>query len=154
MQSKRYDSIERQVLPATTGVDSRVIENNENHQVNYHGVRFKGRIIANVDSAGANYGSGYITLMCLPNDFITIPTIRSDNDMLDAQSMIIAVEPWMTVVGVTNNINSYLSGYDFDIVLKTSRNCATGGKIIGQVTNESGLTCTITTLLSMFETTA
>ena len=151
MQSKRYDSIERQVVPAITGVNNRVIENTENHEVNYHGIRFKGRLILDAVQTGINFGSGYITLMCLPNDFITIPTIFADTDMIDAQSMIIACEPWAAIGGTTHDSDG--SFVDFNITPKTSRNCATGAKIIGQVTNESpGIAAVLTALLSTFET--
>ena len=154
MQSKRYDTVERQTVPATTGVFNLVVENTENHQVNYHGVRYKGRIICDFASTGDILQSGYVTLFCLPNDFITIPQIRSDNDQIDAQSMIIATESWMVLGGTTNGHTGFTSVHDFDFSIKTSRNCATGGKIIGQVTNDAGGVISLTAVLSMFETTA
>ena len=43
MQNKRYDAFERQTLNFGGGTGSLIIENEENTEVNYHGIRFKGQ---------------------------------------------------------------------------------------------------------------
>jgi len=152
MQSKRYDENVRATIPQVTGVASLIIENTENHATNFHGIRYQGRVISE-NLAGSNFGSGYITIMCVPVDGVTIPTIQDKNDLIDNNSFLVAVVPYGTfrVAGQDG-----ASGHkDFDIVIKTSRTCAKGGKIIGQVTNTStGVDMIITSTLSMFETTA
>ena len=70
MQSKQFQESVRQTIPQVSGVNTLVIENTENHRVNYHGIRFSGRINSEV-TVGANFGSGYITLMCIPVDGVS-----------------------------------------------------------------------------------
>jgi len=127
-----------------------VIENTENRESNFHGIRFSGRIQA-VDAGGVNFGSGFITLMCIPNDQITIPAILDESTLNDSNSFIIAVKPYQTHEGTADE--TYATTFDFEFAPKTSRNCMKGGKIVGQITNISPVTTmTVTSLLSLFET--
>jgi len=150
---KTYEFTQRQVLP-NPGVNSLVIENTENREENFHGIRFSGRII--VDDTVAGFIDGFITLMCIPNDQIAIPAIQSEAVLNDSNSFIIAVRPWMCVnpaAGTTEN-NEYGSVVDFDFGdIRTSRSCMKGGKIVGQVTVNGGVnSITLTSLLSLFRT--
>ena len=102
--------------------------------------------------ATEEFGSGWITLMCIPPG-ITTPLIDSDVDANNFQQFIIAIEQW-SAFGGGDNGNGAMGCYDFDIVPKTSRNCVKEGKIIGQVVNDSiGIQAILTAVLSTFETT-
>ena len=152
IQNKEFRSTELQTLPPATGVDNIIIENDEQREQNYHGIRFKGRIIAD-DNVTNIYMKGYVTLMCIPNDNITIPAITSAALLEDAQSYIIASELWSMFSGPTQTQNRGASIYDFDFAPKTSRTCSRGGKIVGQVTNESvSVNAVYSGLLSSFGT--
>jgi len=151
VQMKSYEFIERQVIPIN-GVDSRVIEVTDNIEENFHGIRFSGRL--QVDNDVAGFSSGFITLMCIPNDQIAIPAIHSEADLNDSNSFIIAVIPWQATLQSTAN-DRYGACKDWDFAPKTSRNCMKGGKIVGQVTVNTGSVESIilTSLLSLFRTT-
>ncbi len=155
MQNKRYESVERQSLVSGGGINNLVIENEENTTVNFHGIRFKGRIQIDLIDPAYEIGSGWITLLCLPPG-VSTPVIDSDTDANNFQQFIIATEQFMTTGGgtATQNGNGGASCYDFNIVPMTSRNCMKGAKIIGQVVNESlGIIQVLTCVLSSFETT-
>ncbi len=154
MQQKEFEVGIRQALPVATGVDSIIIENGEASKMNFHGIRYKGRIIQD-EIASANFASGFVSLMCIPNDQIAIPSLLTENDLNDSNSFIIAIEAWSTrrEEGTTQATNGFMSTYDFDFTPKTSRSCMRGGKIVGQITNNSPTaTMTVTHLLSTFET--
>jgi len=132
-------------------VNNLIIENQENTSVNYHGMRFEGTIMPE-DTVGAQFGSGYITLMCIPNDGIAIPTLLDKNNLIDFQSFIIAIEPYQTYA--VGNALGATYVHKFSLAPGTSRTCSKGGKIIGQVSNSSpNPDMILTTLLSSFETT-
>ena len=120
--------------------------------MNFHGIRYKGRIIAD-DKSGEQFGSGMVTLMCIPNDQITIPTLLTEADLNDSNSFIIATEAWATLTNENTAPNiGATRQYDFEFAPKTSRSCMRGGKIVGQITNNSPTTTlTVTHLLSTFE---
>ncbi len=102
----------------------------------------------------AQYGSGFITLMCIPNDQITIPTLLTEADLNDSNSFIIGVIPFQMSVRIAASETGlgYSGTYDFEIAPKTSRTCMKGGKIVGQVTNLSPTAdIVVTALLSTFE---
>jgi len=153
MQQKEFEVSIRQGLPVATGVDSLIIENTGLSKLNFHGIRYKGRIIIDV-LASRNFASGFVTLMCIPNDQITIPALLTEADLNDSNSFIIATEAWSGFSDSDANDDfSFNNIYDFDFVPKTSRSCMKGGKIVGQITNNSPVaTITVTHLLSSFET--
>ena len=157
MQNKRYDSLERQTVTSAGGLGTISIENDENTTVNYHGIRFQGRIVSDISDNAAEFGSGWITLMCLPPG-VSTPVIDSSADANSFHQFIIATQQYATHSGGastdTGNGNGAGSIFDFDIVPRTSRNCMKGAKIVGQVVNESvGINMILTDVLSMFETT-
>jgi len=149
VQTKRFDEAELAVIPTGTGINTLVLENNEDHRINFHGIRYQGRIFA--DTADNIYQKGYITLLCVPNDFIPTTGIFNVAVMRDMNEMIIAIIPWSTFSVV--NPGGYASVFDFNIAPKTSRTCSMGGKIVGQVTNTGLGSVTVTALLSLFSTT-
>ncbi len=152
MQNKRYDAFERQTLTTGGGVLNTEVENAENTTVNYHGIRFKGRVTEDMTDATAEFFSGWITLMCIPPG-VTTPLIDSDADANNFQQFIVATEQFSGFGAGTGGISS-AGIYDFDIVPRTSRNCMKGAKIVGQVVNESiGVNVVVTCVLSTFETT-
>ncbi len=153
MQQKEFEDNFRQALPALTGVDSLVIENTGLSKLNFHGIRYKGRIIQDQLST-VQFASGIVTLMCIPNDQIAIPALLTEADLNDSNSFIIATEAWSTFSDTAGaNSPSAALFYDFNFVPLTSRSCMKGGKIVGQITNNSPVaTITVTHLLSTFET--
>ena len=152
MQQKEFEVIYRQVLPQATGVLNQVIENTGLSTLNFHGIRYKGTIMGDQSEAGPAYISGQITLMCIPNDQIAIPTLLTENDLNDSNSFIIATEPYQLVNTNTASLGAPFCK-DFEIVPKTSRSCMRGGKIVGQVTNNgTALDVVVTAQLSSFET--
>ena len=151
MQSKRFEASETITIPTLTGINSLIIENEDEHRINYHGIRFKGRILKD-DVTHNTYQNGYIALLCVPNDFIPITGIFNTSDMEKMNQMIIALEPWSLQSGASGRGDT-TSMYDFDIAPKTSRTCSKGGKIIGQITNEGLGSVVLTTLLTTFSTT-
>ena len=153
MQQKEYEMGIRQTLPVLTGVDSIIIENGEASKMNFHGIRYKGRVQLDPAVGSDQFGSGMVTLMCIPNDQITIPTLLTEADLNDSNSFIIATEAWSAhIQGAPDDQSGYNSCWDFDITPKTSRSCMRGGKIVGQITNTSpGVQAIVTHLLSTFE---
>jgi len=152
MQQKEFEVNIRQGLPLATGVDSLVIENTGLSKLNFHGIRYSGTIIADVLATG-NFGSGFISLMCIPNDQIAIPSLLTEADLNDSNSFIIAVLPWMTLQAASADTDRALARVNFEIAPKTSRSCMKGGKIVAQITNNSPVqTITVTHQLSSFET--
>ncbi len=152
MQNKRYDSVERQVVPAVTGINNLVIENLENTTVNYHGIRYKGRIMFDTLDSTFEFGSGWVSLLCVPPG-VSIPEIDSAADAENFQQFVIATEQFAGAAGstITSGFNTVA---DFDIVVKTSRNCMKGARLIGQLANDSaGISVILTCTLSCFETT-
>ena len=157
MQNKRYNALERQTLAAAGGLGTISIQNGENTEVNYHGIRAKGRVIIDISDANPEFGSGWITLMCLPPG-VAVPLIDSAADAEANQNFIIACEQWSAFGGGAATDPSSGNGgagcYDFDIVPRTSRNCSKDAQITLQVVNESGsIAAILTCLLSTFETT-
>ena len=122
-------------------------------KINFHGIRFKGRIFPDFAEPADQYISGFVSLMCIPNDQITIPTLLTEADLNDSNSFIIAVEAWMIAVqGSAAQQAGAPALYDFDFAPKTSRTCMKGGKLVGQVTvNSPTADAVITTQLSTFE---
>ena len=156
MQNKRYNALERQtVVPAAVGNIS--IINEENTTVNYHGIRFTGRVIIDVNDGATQFGGGWITLMCLPPG-VSTPVIDSSADAEAFQQFIVATEQWFCFGGGsatdTANGNGSAACHDFDIVPMTSRNCMKDAKITGQITNDSAShDAIVSCVLSTFETT-
>ena len=149
---KTYEFTERQVVPVN-GVNSLVIEVTDNLQENFHGIRFCGRLIIDDDVVGLS--SGFVTLMCIPNDQIAIPALHTEAELNDSNSFIIATVPWMTYMAGVSTADRYGGVFDFDFAPKTSRSCMKGGKIVGQVTCNTGSveSVIVTSLLSVFRTT-
>jgi len=151
MQQKEYETVQRQVIPPA-GVNSLVIENTGLSKLNFHGMRFMGRIMTDNAEPADAYASGFITLMCIPNDQIAIPNLQTEADLNDSNSFIIAVQPWQLHQRV-NTIISTAGVFDFEFAPKTSRSCMKGGKIVGQVTNNSPVAdIVLTALMGSFET--
>jgi len=153
MQQKEFELSIRQVVPFT-GVLNMVIENGEASKMNFHGIRFTGRLMADGATAAEKYNSGLITLMCIPNDKIAIPNLQTEADLNDSNSFIIACIPWETHVRATAEQTNlgYGATFDWEIAPKTSRSCMRGGKIVAQVSNNSAAGDVIVTdLLSTFE---
>ncbi len=153
MQQKEYESLIRQSVPVG-GQQTVVIENTGLSKLNFHGMRFMGRIIGDVQSQAEQFQSGYLGIMCIPNDQITIPTLLTEADLNDSNSFIIAVKPWMTYhESDADNTIGAPNIFDFEIVPLTSRSCMKGGKIVGFITNNSAAQNVIVeALLSTFET--
>ncbi len=120
-----------------TAINNLTIENAQEASINYHGIRFCGRIQVDFEESTNQYAGGYITLMCIPNDQIIIPSINSEAKLNDSQSFVIAVIPYQMHIDTTENAAGYGSTFDFNIVPNTSRTCINGGKILGQVQNDS-----------------
>ncbi len=150
MQSKRFDEAEVQTIPTLTGINTLVLENSERHRVNFHGIRFQGRIHS--DTADSIFQHGYITLLCVPNDQVVLSGIFNVNDMIDWNQMIIAIKPFSMFSGA-GDAAGYGATFDFDIAPKTSRTCSEGGKIVAQVTNVGLGSVILTTLLTLYSTT-
>ena len=91
MQTKRYETAENFTLGSGTQL-SEVITNADNLRVNWHGIRFQGRIFADIVSADNNC-RGFLGIMCLPPGLST-PTIANESDLNDNYQYIIAVTPW------------------------------------------------------------
>ncbi len=154
MQQKEFEYEVRQVLPPNTGKVDLVIENTGLSELNFHGIRFQGRIQCDFAEPLNQYGSGFISLMCIPNDQIVIPSLLNQADLNDSNSFIIAVLAYQIAVeaGASATLG-YAGTYDWEITPKTSRSCMKGGKIVGQITNNSpGTAITVTQMLSSFET--
>ncbi len=153
MQMKTYE-LSVQTARAANTVDNLVIENTDNREENFHGIRFQGRIIT--DDAASAFCSGIVAILCIPNDQITIPSLSTEAIINDSNSFIVAIKPWMTlsVTASGTNQNRFGGVVDFDIAPKTSRTCMKGGKIVGQVFNNaaSGNLITLTSMLSLFRT--
>ena len=153
MQQKEFETSIRQVVPATTGVDSLTIENTGLSKLNFHGIRYLGRIIVDYSTASDQYSSGFISLMCIPNDQIVVPSLLNEADLNDSNSFIIGVIPWQChQQSAAADEGGYQGCFDFEIAPKTSRSCMKGGKIVGQITNNSAAPVVVTHLLSTFET--
>ena len=150
MQSKRFDTAEVAVIPTLVGINTLVLENTADHRVNFHGIRYKGRI--NGSSTANQLQNGYVTLLCVPNDQIALSGIFNNADMDSWNEMIIAIVPWMILNGATNTAG-FGSTFDFEIAPKTSRTCSKGGKIVAQVTNEGLGSVQVNALLTLFTTT-
>jgi len=154
MQQKEFEMVIRASIPAA-GVSSSIIENTGLSKLNFHGIRFTGRVQSDMAEAADKYGSGLISLMCIPNDQIAIPNLQTETDLNDSNSFIIAVIPYQLAVRDTldNESLGYSGTFDFEITPKTSRSCMKGGKIVGQVSNTSGSGLhVLTAILSSFET--
>jgi len=151
MQQKEYETIQRQVVPPA-GVNSLVIENTGLSKLNFHGMRMVGRILTDNAEPADAYASGFITLMCIPNDQVAIPNLQTEADLNDSNSFIIAVIPFELHQRV-NTIISTAGVFDFEIAPKTSRSCMKGGKIVAQISNNSPVAdIVVTYILSTFET--
>ena len=153
MQSKQYDEAELATIPASTGINTLVIEVTDSHRLNFHGIHFQGRLHG--DNALSNaFQNGYVALLCVPNDQVALSGIFGIADMRDWNAMIIAIQPFSLYNRVTaGSSTGERSMFDFDIAPKTSRTCAEGGKIVGQVTNVGLGNVIVNTLLSTFSTT-
>ena len=121
MQMKTYEFIERQVIPIN-GVNSLVIEVTDNLQENFHGIRYCGRAMIDNDVIG--FASGFITLMCIPNDQISIPALHDEAGLNDSNSFIIAILPFMVQSTGASGVNNFGGVIDFDFAPKTSRRVA------------------------------
>jgi len=150
MQSKRFDEAEVATIPTATGINTLVLEVTDAHRINFHGIRYTGRIMAadNFDL----FQHGYITLLCVPNDQVALSGIFSVADMRDWNEMIIAIIPFALVNKVVGG-NANGNFFDFSITPKTSRTCSEGGKIVAQVTNVGLGSVVVNALLTTFSTT-
>ena len=151
MQNKRFDEAEVATLPAATGINTLVLEVSDEHRINFHGMRYKGRIHA-TNVAANKFQHGYVCLLCVPNDQVALSGIFNVNDLIDWNAMIVAAMPWSTFNGVNMN-GGAASYFDFNIKPETSRTCAKGGKIVAQITNVGTDIVVVTALLSSFTTT-
>ncbi len=94
-------------------------------EVNWH--NYHASVGIEPESAGAN-ANGFWALMCIEDPAVAIPSISSAN--LSAEnfnSYIIATGAW---------VSSNESGLNFNIDLKTSRNCRAGTRVILAVRRE------------------
>ncbi len=151
MQNKRFDEAELATIPTLTGINTLVLEVTDEHRINFHGIRFQGRILGD-NVLTDSFQHGYITLLCVPNDQVALSGIFGVNDMIDWNAMIIAIMPFALFTGATSNA-SHNKAFDFEIAPKTSRTCAKGGKIVAQVTNVGLGNLIVTSLLTSFTTT-
>ncbi len=153
MQNKRFDEAELAVIPTLTGINTLVLEVTDEHRINFHGIRFQGRIFRDNDTS-ALFQHGYITLLCVPNDQVILSGIFDVNDMIDWNAMIIAIMPW-SVFGreVAAGSDGGSRFFEFSINPATSRTCAKGGKNVAQVTNVGLGNVVVNTLLTSFTTT-
>ncbi len=91
--------------------------------------------------------------MCIPNDEITIPDITSDVVLNSAQSFVIASEIFQ-LRATSSTQTGFPMLHDFDMVINTSRSCSKGGKIVGQIMNDSATPdIIVSAMLSSFMTT-
>jgi len=153
MQNKRFDQVELQTLPASSGINTLVLEVEDEHRINFHGIRYQGRILSD-NTIGNLFQNGYITLLCVPNDQVILSGIFNVNDMRDWNEMIIAIIPWSTYnrTGVAAG-DGACRCFDFEIAPKTSRTCSRGGKIVAQITNVGLGIIVVNGLLTTFTTT-
>ena len=153
MQQKEFEMGIRQTLPVAVGVDNLIIENGEASKMNFHGIRYTGRILCDFAVGTDQFASGMVTLMCIPNEQITTPILLTEADLNDSNSFIIATEAWSAhTQGSGAETGGFQAVYDFEFAPKTSRSCMRGGRIIGQITNSSpGVQAIVTHLLSTFE---
>ena len=153
MQNKRFDEAELATIPTLTGINTLVLEVTDEHRINFHGMHFQGRVHG--DNALSNaFQHGYVTLLCVPNDQVALSGIFTVSDMIDWNAMIIAIKPFSLFNRVTaGSSTGEQSVFEFDIAPKTSRTCAKGGKIVGQVTNVGLGNVIVNTLLTSFTTT-
>ena len=151
MQSKRFDEAELASIPASTGINTLVLEVTDSHRINFHGIRYKGRIFCD-NTATPLFQNGYVTLLCVPNDQVALSGIFGIADMRDWNEMIIAIQPWSTFRGdlIGDGASRF---FEFDITPKTSRTCSEGGKIVAQVTNVGIGSVIVNALLTSFSTT-
>ncbi len=153
MQNKRFDEAELATIPASTGINTLVLEVTDEHRINFHGIRYQGRVHAD-NLTGDLYQNGYITLLCVPNDQVALSGIFDVNDMIDWNAMIVAIKPWSIYSRTDANKNDGAQRFvDWDIAPKTSRTCAKGGKIVAQVTNVGLGNVIVNALLTSFTTT-
>ncbi len=152
MQNKRFDEAELATIPTLTGINTLVLEVADEHRINFHGIRYCGRIMADDTTGADKYQHGYVTLLCVPNDQVALSGIFDVNDMIDWNAMIIAIMPWATWAGGTGQAGASRF-FDFNITPKTSRTCAKGGKIVAQVTNVGLASVVVNALLTSFTTT-
>ena len=148
-QTKRYESAELFTI-GSPGTLSEIITNTDNLKVNWHGIRFKGRIRADNASAD-NETHGFCGIMCIDQEGVAVPQLLTEGNLNQFYPFIVAVEPW-SVFGGSTNPNQYGSQHDFDYVIKTSRTCPKEGRLIGFVSNNGAKSVVATTLLSTFET--
>ena len=148
MQTKRYETAESFTL-GTGGQLNEEIANDDNLKVNWHGIRFKGRIMADQVSAD-NAAAGMIGIMCVPQEGIATPAVSGEADLNNFYSYIIANEPWRVFGG--SSTQGFTAIYDFDIVLKSTRTCPKGGRLIGYVSNRGNKNVIVNSSLSTFET--
>ena len=153
MQTKNYENLERQVVPAN-GQGTISFQNVEKRKENFHGIRFKGRII--VDDANLGLSSGFIYLLCLPTSAQPTPIMTSSALMDDNNAFLIAIEPFMVLnENAGGNVNAQFgSVHDWNFEIRTSRTCNEGGRIVAVVHNDSSSTNSIIVnmLLSCFRT--
>jgi len=154
MQQKEYEMVIRATIVPSAKSDL-IIENTGLSKLNFHGMRFSGRLQVDQEEPTDQYVSGLVTLMCIPNDQITVPTLLTEADLNDSNSFIIGTLTYqmhVTAASLDKQLG-YGSVFDFEIAPKTSRSCMRGGKIVGQVTNNLPTAdVVLTTLLSTFET--
>ena len=149
MQNKRFEATELITIPPTTGINTLILEVVDDHKINFHGMRYQGRIFN--DNVFSGFQNGYVTLLCVPNDQVALSGIFSENDMEKWNAMIIAIQPWATFGFVGRDGSAKY--FDFNIAPKTSRTCAKGAKIVAQVTNEGLGSVVVNALLTSFTTT-
>lgn len=94
-------------------------------EINWH--NYHASIGIEPESAGAN-ANGFWALMCIEDPSVAIPSITSANLALEVfNQYIIAVGSWVA---------SNEAGYNFEVAIKTSRNCRAGSRVILAVRRE------------------
>jgi len=152
VQQKEFDIETRSVVPPAGKIDA-VIENTGLSKINFHGIRFEGTVQVDYEEPLSQYLSGFISLMCIPNDQIVIPTLLSGADLNDSNSFIIGVIQYQLHIQNPTEGRGAQSQHVFSITPKTSRSCMKGGKIVGQVSNDSPVGDVVfSAILSTFET--
>jgi len=152
LQNKRFDVAELANIPTATGINTLTLEVTDEHRINFHGIRYTGRIHA-TNTNNNVFQRGFVTLLCVPNDQVALSGIFDKNDMIDWNAMIVAILPWSTFSGTAGTETGGTKSFDFNIAPKTSRTCAKGGKIVAQVTNAGLQAVTVNALLTSFTTT-
>ena len=145
MQTKLFAENDAATLIAG-GKLTTTITNDEARKANFHNIHVNGRI--QDDVVGTHFNRGFIVLICVDNADYSPGSFLTSNDLEQAQGLVIAAKKW-SLFG-TASLHTAGSIFDFEMDIKTSRNCPKEGRLILLVTNDasSGGSVVVSSLLS------